>query len=154
LPFCHFTLKAEKPATYSFRKPPVTWGEHIRKKRLELGLFQKDVAREVQVHQTTVYNWEAGKANPAVRSIPRIIRFLGYAPYDPGASVGEKIRARRQALGLSQEQFAQAVGVDESTVVSPTSTVRCHLKLFLAVSGVIRREFARSVVAMSTRMRM
>jgi len=95
----------------------VTWGEHVRKKRLELGLLQKEVASEVGVDETTVYKWEAGRANPAVRSIPRIIHFLGYAPYDPGASLGEKLRARRQALGLSQKQFARELGVNESTVV-------------------------------------
>ncbi len=117
LPFCHATLRAAKPRTYKHPKTLKTWRDHIRTRRLDLGLLQKDMAREVGVDKTTVYNWESGRATPAVRYIPGIICFLGYAPYDPEAPFAEKLRARREALGLSQEAFAGRLGVHESTVV-------------------------------------
>lgn len=50
--------------------------------------------------------------------ISRIIEFLGYAPYDSSLAVGQRLKAIRTALGLSQEQFAEKLGVDESTVAS------------------------------------
>ena len=48
--------------------------------------------------------------------VPHIIDFLGYAPYDPTWSFGQRLKAIRSALGLSQEQLARRAGLDESTV--------------------------------------
>jgi len=33
-------------------------GDHIRKRKLELGLFQREVAQRIRVTQGTVYRWE------------------------------------------------------------------------------------------------
>jgi len=51
-----------------------------------------------------------------VQFIPRTINFLGYAPYDPGWSFGQRLRAIRAALGLTQEQFAKRTELDEGTI--------------------------------------
>jgi DNA-binding XRE family transcriptional regulator len=51
-----------------------------------------------------------------VRLIPHIIDFLGYAPYDPNWSFGQRLRGIRSALGLSQEQMVGKAGLDERTV--------------------------------------
>jgi transcriptional regulator with XRE-family HTH domain len=51
-----------------------------------------------------------------VRLISHILDFLGYAPYDPTWSFGQRLEAIRSALGLSQEQLARRAGLDESTV--------------------------------------
>jgi transcriptional regulator with XRE-family HTH domain len=91
-------------------------GDHIRKRRLDLGLRQKDVARQIGVNKDTIHNWETNRTAPEVRLIPHIIDFLGYVPYDPTWSFGHWLRAVRSALGLSQEQLARRAGLDESTV--------------------------------------
>jgi transcriptional regulator with XRE-family HTH domain len=74
------------------------------------------VAVQIGVTEESIYNWETNRNEPEVRLIPHMINFLGYAPYDPNRSFGERLRAIRSALGLSQEQLARRAGLDESTV--------------------------------------
>ena len=83
---------------------------------MDLGLLQKDVARQIGVSEESIYNWETNRNEPEVRLIPHIIDFLGYVPYNPNWSFGERLQAIRSALGLSQEQLAQMAGLDEGTV--------------------------------------
>lgn len=81
-----------------------------------MGLLQKDVAAQIGVSKETIYNWEMNRTEPEVRCIAGIIEFLSYVPYDPGWTFGERVRAIRAALGFSQEQLAEGVGADESTI--------------------------------------
>ena len=55
---------------------PVTLGDHLRRRRLELGLHQKDVAKIIGVTTSSIWNWEHG-AEPELRYQPQIITFLG-----------------------------------------------------------------------------
>jgi DNA-binding XRE family transcriptional regulator len=63
-----------------------TLGDHIRKKRLNLGLTQREVAHLIGVEQCSVYNWEKRGMNPAQRVQTAIIHFLGYDPNQNGGS--------------------------------------------------------------------
>jgi transcriptional regulator with XRE-family HTH domain len=83
-----------------------------------LGLLQREVAAQIGVNKDTIYNWETNRTNPELRLIPHIIDFLGYVPYDPSWSFGERLRTIRSALGLSQEQLAKRAGLDESTIAT------------------------------------
>ena len=56
-------------------------GDHLRKKRLDLGLLQRDVARRLGVDTASVTNWEKNHNVPMPQLIPRIIEFLGYVPF-------------------------------------------------------------------------
>ena len=78
LPLRPNLLKTNKPLPY--HNPPRTLGEHLRRRRHELGMFQKDVADRLGVNQWTLIGWEQNRKKPAVRLMPRIIRFLGYDP--------------------------------------------------------------------------
>ncbi|MDQ3816176.1 MAG: helix-turn-helix domain-containing protein [Acidobacteriota bacterium] len=78
-------------------------------------LFQKQVAEEIGVDETSIYNWESNRVEPAVRFIPRLHLFLGYCPYSPDRSLSAKLKTWRKGLGLSQERMAKAVAVDEGT---------------------------------------
>jgi transcriptional regulator with XRE-family HTH domain len=60
---------------------PKTIGEHIKKRRLELGLKQKEVAARMGIHFCTLQLWERGIGDPGVSPLPRIIQFLGYVPF-------------------------------------------------------------------------
>ena len=115
MPFCHLHLKAQKPKNLAYPSALHTLGDHFRAKRLDLGLLQKQVAEKVGVDETSVYNWENNRVEPAVRFIPRIIGFLGYCPYMPELPVSEWLRLVRQSLGLSQEKLADALRIDEGT---------------------------------------
>ncbi|MGH9632865.1 MAG: helix-turn-helix domain-containing protein, partial [Bryobacteraceae bacterium] len=80
LPFCHVRLAAERPANEAYPKSLVTIGDHIRKKRLELGLKQRDLAALIGVDKMSIWNWENNESRPALRYVPAVIRFLGYDP--------------------------------------------------------------------------
>lgn len=58
-------------------------GDHIRKRRLNPGLLQKDVAERVGVSESTMYLWEKNRNNPKplAHLFEKIIEFLGYHPY-------------------------------------------------------------------------
>jgi DNA-binding XRE family transcriptional regulator len=58
---------------------PVTLGDQLRRRRLELGLHQKDVAKIIGVTTSSIWNWEHG-LEPDLRYQPQIITFLGVNP--------------------------------------------------------------------------
>ena len=53
-------------------------GDHLRKRRLDLGLLQREVAEQIGVDAMTICNWEKQRTVPEIRCMPRIIEFLGY----------------------------------------------------------------------------
>ena len=56
-------------------------------------------------------------AKPAIKYIPKIIKFLGYVPFDTyPKSTGEKIVLYRKLHGLSQKQRAIQLSIDPSTL--------------------------------------
>jgi transcriptional regulator with XRE-family HTH domain len=94
-------------------------GNHIRKRRIALGLLQKDVAATLGVTESAVTNWELNRVTPYFTYLPKIIAFLGYTPppyCKKTDNVVEQMKLYRLTHGLSQEKFAQLVGVDETTV--------------------------------------
>jgi transcriptional regulator with XRE-family HTH domain len=115
LPFCHVRLSARKPESEAYPTALITYGDHLRAKRLGLGLLQKQAAEQIGVDETSVYNWESNRVEPAVRLIPGIIRFLGYCPYTPGLPLAERLKLVRQSLGYSQRKLAVLLGVDDGT---------------------------------------
>ena len=94
-----------------------TLGDHIRTRRLDLKLLQKQVADEIGVHEMTITNWEVNATIPEVRYLPAIIRFLGYDPLPPAESIPERLATARRSLGLSQRKMAEKLGVDPATLM-------------------------------------
>ncbi len=92
-------------------------GDHIRARRLELKLLQKDVAQLVGVDETTVYNWERGYTRTPFRYMPRILEFLGYdpSPNEP-KTLGEKLLKYRRDRGMTQKELARLIGIDPGTL--------------------------------------
>jgi DNA-binding XRE family transcriptional regulator len=76
LPFCHVKIQAQKPLPATFPREFKTLGDQLRKRRLELGLLQREVADRLGVDETTVYNWERNRTAPASRWFPKIFTFL------------------------------------------------------------------------------
>ncbi|MFH1648444.1 MAG: recombinase family protein [Patescibacteria group bacterium] len=117
LPFCHVSLKAQRPLHPAYPKTLKTLGDHLKKKRLDLKLSQKEAAQKIGTSEPTLYNWENNRATPSLSNLPKIIEFLGYVPYDTtGKTLGQKIVSYRQSIGLSQEKFARLLGIDPSTL--------------------------------------
>jgi transcriptional regulator with XRE-family HTH domain len=97
-------------------KEPRTIGDHIRRRRLALKMFQKDVAAEIGVDVTSIRNWETNAATPEVRYMPAIIGFLGFNPLPEARSWGERLVSCRTAFGISQKEAAHRIGVDPGTL--------------------------------------
>ena len=66
--------------------------------------------------KNSVYLWEANRVAPALPFLPKIIEFLGYCPFDPAWSPGERLTLIRWYLGLSQEVIARRLRVDPGTL--------------------------------------
>ncbi len=96
-----------------------TLGDHVKKVRLDRGLVQDQVARELGVSGGTVQNWETNHTRVATRSMPQVVAFLGYDPCESESDhLGERIRALRERQGLSQVALAAKLGLNASTVVA------------------------------------
>jgi len=91
---------------------PTTLGEHINRRRLEIGLTQKEVANGLGVVPWTVLNWEKGRTKPPIASIAAIIKFLGYDPFPEPKTLPDLLFAKRREMGWSMEQAAGAICVD------------------------------------------
>ena len=71
-----FTIK-----TSIFDNLPVnTLGERIRKTRLEKGLFQEDLAKLLNVTETTIINWEKERIIPKQANEQKVSHFLMLTP--------------------------------------------------------------------------
>jgi DNA-binding XRE family transcriptional regulator len=77
LPFCHVTLKGQKPLPRAYPRALCTLGDHLRKRRLDLGLLQRGVAERLGADPCSVTNWELNRTKPALWFLPAIVRFLG-----------------------------------------------------------------------------
>lgn len=91
-------------------------GDHIRARRIDLGLFQKEVAERIGVHPLTITNWEDSASQPPVQYIPAIIRFLGYDPSPEATTFPGRLIYSRRVRGLTQKQLATELGVNPTTV--------------------------------------
>ncbi|MFB0565688.1 MAG: helix-turn-helix transcriptional regulator [Candidatus Aminicenantaceae bacterium] len=111
------TLKAKKPLPPGYPKLLKILGDHLRKKRLDLKLLQKEVAESIGVDEITIYYWENNRVKPSLPFIPKIIEFLGYIPFDTESnSLGEQIIIFRRIHGLSQKKLARFLGIDYTTI--------------------------------------
>ena len=91
----------------------------MRRRRIDLGLLQKDVSNVIGVTEDCITNWEKNRTTPQIQFLPKIIDFLGYNPnhYDI-SSFGEIVRDFRQCNGLSHNKLGKLLGVDASTIGS------------------------------------
>ena len=113
MPLARIRLKCRKPKDYP--ENPKTLGEHIKKRRLELGLTQKQAANALGVNGWTILNWETGQHHPSIRSVPAILSFLGYDAFVAPTTVGERLLQTRRKYGWSTGEAARQLGVDRTT---------------------------------------
>ncbi len=117
LPFCYFTLSAKRPLNSAYPKTLVTLGDHLRKRRLDLGLTQEQAGSRLGVTESAVWEWESGWSNPQFRFFPRIANFLGYEPPMPlPGTLGQTIKRYRHLRGISQKELAKIMEIDPTTL--------------------------------------
>jgi transcriptional regulator with XRE-family HTH domain len=117
LPFCFFDIRVTKETLRSFilRKKglidqPRTLGDHLRNRRLDLGLRQEDVAGQLGTMREVYDRWERDERMPVVSEWPGILQFLGYYPFSQETAADLVLKARR-CQGAEQKLLANSVGV-------------------------------------------
>ena len=93
-------------------------GEHLKKARLDRGMQQKEAAPEIGCDPASLLYWEKGRAAPEVRFWPAILRYLGYDPRPAPEGFGGRLRAAREAEGLSERELARRLGLDPGTLAA------------------------------------
>lgn len=117
VPFCQgvpLVAKAQKPKDYS--ETPATLGEHLKKRRRELGLLQREAAVQMGVSAETVANWEKDKTKPVPSQFKRVIAFLGQDPSPGPKTFTERVEAKQRSLGASLAQIARYLGWDPGSL--------------------------------------
>lgn len=85
LPFCNLRLQSEKPKGKAYPKQVATIGDAIRKRRLDLGLRQRELATRLGCNEMSIVNWELGYRTPQIAHLRQIVEFLGYNPFPNGS---------------------------------------------------------------------
>ena len=91
-------------------------GEHLKKRRRELGLLQRQAAERMGVSAGTVANWESGNTEPVAKQFRPVVAFLGYDPTTEPTTLAERLKVKRWALGVTFEQVATHLGWDPGTL--------------------------------------
>jgi transcriptional regulator with XRE-family HTH domain len=147
LPFTKAKLRAVRPKPAGYPESLKTLGDHIRARRIDLGLLQKDLADRLRADVFTVLNWEKNRTLPSIGWMPRIIGFLGYAPYRPPTSFEGWFEAVRRNLGTARAQVAKRMGIDPGTLArwlrqerSPSVDFRNRVRAALLVGGEVQAD--------------
>ncbi len=130
---------------------PKTVGDHLRRRRLELKLLQRDVAAQIGADESSIFNWEANRGQPQLRYMPAVIGFLGYNPLPKATDLAGRLVRHRTSLGLTQKQAAQQIGVDPSTLArwergerEPVSGFAASVARFLDGRSLETEQFRRA----------
>lgn len=115
LPFCHEQVSVSK-RLHGYPQAPEHIGEHLKTRRLDLGLLQQDAAEQLGVSVFTVINWETGETQPQVERGPGIIEFLGYDPMPGATSFCHEVWKLRWRTGCTQRELARSLEVNETTI--------------------------------------
>lgn len=142
---CHLaksSVTVEKPKPLDYPTVLNTIGDHIKKRRFDLRLTHKKLAKIIGIFPSTLINWEKNHSDIEVRFIPKVIEFLGYNPLPIPKSFIEKLAYYRKTNGLSAERLAIQLGLSHSTISSWESGVnKPTLKLINYIKQQIDLDF-------------
>jgi DNA-binding transcriptional regulator YiaG len=65
-------------------KEPTTIGGHLKRRRLQLKIFQPEAARRLAVSTVSLSRWECDKVFPTAPHHPQIVEYLGFNPFEIG----------------------------------------------------------------------
>jgi DNA-binding transcriptional regulator YiaG len=103
-------------------------------------MLQREIASQIGVETTCLFNWEAQTSKPEIRDMPAIIAFLGHNPQPEAVTMGERLLRQRTTLGLTQKEAADWLAVDAGTLARweraervPTGSFLTGVKRFLDI---------------------
>jgi len=118
LPCCKSCIIKVLRKPKGYPKKLITIGDHIKAKRLDKGLYQKELAKTLQITVATLINWELGRHEPPSYQYKQISDFLGYCFYNhPATTLPLKLKYIRCYLfGMKNIAFAKHTGFDPSSI--------------------------------------
>jgi transcriptional regulator with XRE-family HTH domain len=102
----------------SYSDHPVTLGDFLKIKRIELRLTQNQVSDEIGVTSHTVRNWEANRGEVQLQFRKKVYDFIGFCPCDVSLSLILRLKERREYMGISSKQIAIRFGVNTHSVTN------------------------------------
>ena len=117
-PIFSIQIIAQKPLPDGYPKECITIGDHLRKRRIDLGMHQAQVAKKFNVTTCTITNWELNHTNVPIKHAPIVIKFLGYNPLElhKDDSLGARMKYWRLKHGISITQFQSIIKMDSHTI--------------------------------------
>ncbi len=128
------------PPPKGYPPVPQTMGEHIKRKRMDEGQQQQELAKMLGVHAASVRNWEKGRSAIQLDLVPRVLDFLGYDPRPCPRSRGGRLMWLREREGMSQQELARRIGVDPSSLAQAEDGLRLRPDIDWRIEAVL--EFA------------
>ncbi len=107
------TLKSLRNKDYS--KIPKTLGEHLKKRRRELGLLQREAAEQMEIDTWAHLNWEKDKTVPVAARFRPVLGSSAMPMPEP-TTLAKRLEAKRRTLGATFEQVARYLGWDPGTL--------------------------------------
>lgn len=117
LPSSHFKQSFSKAAARNYPQNPETIGEQLRKKRIDRGLSQAELAEILQVSTDCITYWESNRSNPQISYYPIIHHFLEFCTDNFDESkFCDFIKSYRWDNGISCKELGFLLKVATSTV--------------------------------------
>jgi transcriptional regulator with XRE-family HTH domain len=91
-------------------------GEHLKKRRRQLGLLQREAAERMGIQRDTYVNWEKDKTRPVASQFRPVMAFLGYDPTPAPQTLSERLKSKRRQLGVTFAQVARYLEWDPGTL--------------------------------------
>ena len=125
-------ISALRPLPEGYPTELVSVGDHIRKRRFDLGLLQREVAEFCGVCEDTVTGWESGRIpSISIDNWPSVISFLSYYPFPPPTNLSERLKALRLCYGFSLNRLGDELATDVHTLVRYESGVSPKRKSYV-----------------------
>ena len=91
-------------------------GQRLKRHREACGWSQSKAASMLGVDPSVLGRWESGQRQPQGKYLAKAHSFLGEDPPPVPATVADRLKRCREALGWSQRELARRIGVWPSTV--------------------------------------
>ena len=90
---------------------PTTIGGYLRRRRMQLGIFQPEAARILGVSTVSLSRWECDKIYPTPELHPAITAYLGYDPFKTVPSPELKNLERNETNGVAPLSPVERIGL-------------------------------------------
>lgn len=106
----------QRPKPRGYPLTPKTWGEWIRKFRMDKCMTIPQTAKILGVTIKSIILWEHGVNCPRACHIPNIINFIGHDPFLPSGDFVSKVKHYRITHGYTRCELAKILQLEESVL--------------------------------------